>query len=108
MKNFDDFLGEAWDHAYSCNLQKLTARGSFSIKPESNRKYVDVDRTFFCSELVAKAYKCLGVFDTDRSSASFFPNSFAIVSKKDNSSNPTLPLSNEHSLSPLFNIKINP
>jgi uncharacterized protein YycO len=42
------------------------------------RKYVEADRTFFCSELIAKAYKVLGIIeDDDRSCAKFYPSSFS-------------------------------
>ena len=35
-------------------------------------------RTFFCSELVAKAFKCLGVIEDDETScARFYPHHFA-------------------------------
>jgi hypothetical protein len=42
-----------------------------------NRKFVEEDRTFFCSELVAKAFKSLKVFDTQLPSSSFLPSSMA-------------------------------
>ena len=36
------------------------------------------DRTFFCSELVAKAFKVLGVIENDEISCSkFFPSHFS-------------------------------
>lgn len=40
--------------------------------------YVDESRTFFCSELIAKAFKVLGVIEDDeKSCATFFPQSFS-------------------------------
>jgi len=39
---------------------------------------ISKDRTFFCSELVAKAFKVLGIFeDTKISSAKFYPSHFS-------------------------------
>lgn len=39
---------------------------------------VDPDRTFFCSELVAKAMKVLGIIENDeRSCAKFYPKHFS-------------------------------
>eukprot|EP00351_Strombidinopsis_sp_SopsisLIS2011_P001418 CAMPEP_0116882866 /NCGR_PEP_ID=MMETSP0463-20121206/15269_1 /TAXON_ID=181622 /ORGANISM="Strombidinopsis sp, Strain SopsisLIS2011" /LENGTH=84 /DNA_ID=CAMNT_0004536821 /DNA_START=982 /DNA_END=1236 /DNA_ORIENTATION=+ len=43
---------------------------------------VEDNRTFFCSELIAKSYKVLGIMEeTDMSSAKFMPGSFSEVSK---------------------------
>ena len=39
---------------------------------------IDESRTFFCSELVAKAYKELGILENDNTScAKFFPHDFS-------------------------------
>ena len=35
------------------------------------------ERAFFCSELVAKAYKEVGLFETQKASSSFYPCDFA-------------------------------
>jgi hypothetical protein len=77
LTTFDHFLEEAWDHEYEINIAKLTQSKSFKIDPSSDCKYVNENRTFFCSELVAKAFKVLGVMKTERASASFYPNHFA-------------------------------
>jgi hypothetical protein len=82
IQTFDEFLDEVWEMSYGIDLEKLAARmtmrGSFAIKKGNKKKYVNENRTFFCSELVAKAYKVLNVFQTNRSAATFFPNNFAI------------------------------
>jgi hypothetical protein len=40
--------------------------------------FVEEDRTFFCSELIAKAFKVLGVIEDDeKSCAKYFPSSFS-------------------------------
>ncbi len=44
---------------------------------------VDKDRTFFCSELVAKAYKVCGVMQpTDQACSNFLPIDFTTESKR--------------------------
>lgn len=40
---------------------------------------IAADRTFFCSELVAKAFKILGILENDdKSSAKYFPGDFSM------------------------------
>ena len=36
-------------------------------------RLVEEGRGFFCSELVVKAYKCVGLFESDESCANFLP-----------------------------------
>ena len=44
---------------------------------------VGTDRTFFCSELVAKAFKVLGVTQNDKTScAKYYPSHFSIKHDK--------------------------
>lgn len=44
---------------------------------------VDDDRKFFCSELIAKAFKVCGILqETKEASSSFFPVDFTTQSKK--------------------------
>ena len=47
-----------------------------SVKPERG-EFVDETRAFFCSELVAKAYKVLGIMTDPRPSHSFYPGTFS-------------------------------
>lgn len=45
---------------------------------EFERQFVDESRTFFCSELIAKAYKVLGIIEDDaKSCANYYPSSFS-------------------------------
>jgi hypothetical protein len=45
---------------------------------ENGDEIIDKDRTFFCSELVAKAYKmCLIMAPTDQASSNFLPKHFS-------------------------------
>ena len=44
---------------------------------DNQEKIVDENRTFFCSELVAKSYKVLGVIEDDDTACSkFLPGTF--------------------------------
>jgi hypothetical protein len=59
------FLKEAVGNRYGMSTSKLLFH-RHSLKPKKGT-FIDEDRTFFCSELVAKAYKVLGVMvDDDR------------------------------------------
>ncbi|CDW89888.1 ph domain containing protein [Stylonychia lemnae] len=70
------FLKEAVGNKYGISTSKLLFQRN-TVKPKKN-KYIDDDRTFFCSELVAKAYKVLGIMEDDgRPSNYFYPASFS-------------------------------
>ena len=100
------FVMDTLDKQYSCSYQKLLMRKSIPVKesfqsqinsdfdifssindgaffkntdekaPEKT-KFVNKDRTFFCSELVAKAYKTFGIIeDDDTSCTQFYPAHF--------------------------------
>jgi len=62
--NLDQFIDEVWAHNYALGNPFKINRSSEVNELKGDRKFVNEDRTFFCSELVAKAYKSLGVFDT--------------------------------------------
>ena len=50
-----------------------------AIEDADENILVSSDRTFFCSELVAKAFKVLGVTQNDKKScAKYFPGHFSI------------------------------
>ena len=43
-------------------------------------KFIEEDRTFFCSELVAKSFKILGIMaDDDVASSMFYPHHFSAL-----------------------------
>jgi hypothetical protein len=54
-------LKEVVGNKYGLSTSKLLFRRE-SVKSVKG-KYIDEDRTFFCSELVAKAFKVLGIID---------------------------------------------
>ena len=73
------FLKEAIGKKYSANPRKL-ARQKSGVRPfeDGEEKIIENDRTFFCSELIAKAFKHLGIIlNNDQSCAKFYPNHFS-------------------------------
>lgn len=69
----------------------LIKRGTFVMKKNMQSsddttdepQFVDKDRSFFCSELVAKAYKVCGIMQpTDEASSNFLPIDFSSSSNK--------------------------
>lgn len=70
------FLKEAVGNRYGISTSKLLFQRN-TVKPKKG-SYIDEDRTFFCSELVAKGYKILGIMDEDgRPCNHFYPSSFS-------------------------------
>jgi hypothetical protein len=72
------FMGEALNHKYSLkslfNRHKKSEVGALEPENDFSPMYVEKDRPFFCSELVVKAYKILGVLNNEESSSSFLPS----------------------------------
>ena len=66
--------------------QDLEAKITKINKRDHGYMLINKDRTFFCSELVAKAFKELGIRKTTgKSSTKFYPKHFASDFKKDDS-----------------------
>lgn len=105
LRRMQDFIKDTIDKKYSVSFSKLTQRKTQPVMrtdqssefdifssisdfkafrdieehplPEKV-KIVNTDRTFFCSELVAKAFKTLGVIkDDDTSCTMFYPAHFS-------------------------------
>ena len=90
------FLKEAVGNKYGISTSKLLFQRA-TVKPKKG-SYIDEDRTFFCSELVAKGYKILDVMaDDGKPCNSFYPSSFS-------SKNTTLKLNPGASLGAELNI----
>jgi hypothetical protein len=64
--NLQKFLAEAIGLKYS--LSGIMRRGSVKAIKGSENEVISEDRTFFCSELVAKAFKLLGIIENDETS----------------------------------------
>jgi len=76
-----EFLQETKNSKYEISWGKLNIDESAPYQPSLNasiheRKLIKAGRTFFCSELVAKAYKIIKVLETNVASARFYPSSF--------------------------------
>lgn len=83
VDNLEKFLSQAVGAKYGLNANKLTRSATIKQKDlglddNGEKRIIAADRTFFCSELVAKAYKILGIMENDdTSSAKFFPSHFS-------------------------------
>ena len=81
IDNLEQFLKEVLGKKYGLNVEKLKRRQTVAFsgsEKEPDRKLINEDRTFFCSELVAKACKVLGILkNTDVSCGRFMPGDFS-------------------------------
>ena len=76
-ENIEALLPEIDKQPYGLTVNKLQRKDSMELK-DKDRKFVDRDRSFFCSELVAKMYKVLGIFKPDsKSSTQYYPHNFS-------------------------------
>jgi len=66
-------------------LSKLNRRKTVNLNKQKGieRELIDKDRTFFCSELVAKAFKVLGIIeDNDIACSQVMPHHFSAIGDK--------------------------
>jgi hypothetical protein len=77
LKITQEFLQEAMGKSYGISTMQLLFQRTDTVKPQKG-KYIDDDRTFFCSELIAKLYKVLGVVSQEdpRASHAYYPGDF--------------------------------
>lgn len=76
FKRLEQFLQEAVGLQYAIDGGKLMRQKT--TKVQDSKRLVEEDRTFFCSELLAKAFKILGVIeDDDTSCTQFYPHHFS-------------------------------
>ena len=76
-ENLEIFINEVIGQKYDIGGEKLM-RSSTIAKFNDNKKFIDSDRTFFCSELQAKAYKVFGIIeDDDISCTQYYPIHFS-------------------------------
>ena len=74
------FVEAVEDKKYEISIGKLLRKVSLmpnETQKNSSEKLIEENRTFFCSELIAKAFKTLGIFISDKSSASIYPWHFS-------------------------------
>ena len=73
-------MKEALGKKYGLDRKKLMRRTTIPKKEDlqNQNQMIDDQRTFFCSELVAKAFKILGIIENDEvSCGQFFPHHFS-------------------------------
>ena len=69
LHSLDDYIQEVRGKPYSCSPIKLMGLG--------HRQDPGSERNFFCSELIASAYKRLGILPQDLNAKSVWPGSFS-------------------------------
>ena len=76
-------MDEAIGRDYKINLKQLVkpretmsafGQGGRPDPSENDGLLLDPDRKLFCSELVAKVFKCIGIMPTKQSCGNFFPH----------------------------------
>ncbi|CAD8077922.1 unnamed protein product [Paramecium sonneborni] len=72
-----DFVNENLGKKYSCTPSKLLTQKSVIFNKEHPKNEEYKNRTYFCSELVAKCYKSLGYLPNLISSTQYWPGSFS-------------------------------
>lgn len=104
LNDLDQFRRNSVGHRYGLSAKKIL----FNQRSEPNLhdagpSEIEKDRQFFCSELIAKAFKVLGVIKKPeiRGSASYFPGSFTTGGIVDQD------LSDDVSMGPMLNILVN-
>jgi hypothetical protein len=83
MERLEAFLQQAVGQEYGLKVRDITIRRTTKNRTsfkngDEEEKLIDENRTFFCSELVAKAYKILEVIENDEIPCSkYFPYHFS-------------------------------
>jgi len=78
VSNLEKFLSEAVGLKYGLGGNKLLRSKTIVKNVNDENELIESDRTFFCSELVAKAFKILGIIeDDDISCTRFYPHNFS-------------------------------
>lgn len=63
VNNLEKFLSEAVGLKYGLGGNKLMRKKTTAKNFSDENELIESDRTFFCSELVAKAFKILGIIE---------------------------------------------
>jgi hypothetical protein len=78
----NEFIEQVEGNNYKFHIQSVIpfSNSSFSHKRLTDENQYDMG--FFCSQLVIKCYKHLGVLSTNKGSHRFFPSDLSSTSKK--------------------------
>jgi uncharacterized protein YycO len=72
MQKLEDFIKTVIGLKYRLNPSKI-----FRKKCTNDAENIKEDKTYFCSELVASAYKCIGLLPTEVSASQYWPGNFS-------------------------------
>lgn len=72
MNKLETFIKTVIGMKYKINPTKI-----FRKTCTNDAENIKADKTYFCSELVASAYKCLGLLPKDVSASQYWPGNFS-------------------------------
>lgn len=72
MQKLEQFIRSTIGLKYQLNASKILRK-----RDDDDANVKKEDKSYFCSELVASAYKSLGLLPKDMSSAQYWPGSFS-------------------------------
>ncbi len=72
MEKLEEFIKTVIGMKYKLNPSKI-----FRKRYENDAENIKENKTYFCSELVASAYKCIGLLDKQVSATQYWPGNFA-------------------------------
>ena len=72
MQRLEQFIKTVIGRKYKLNPSKI-----FRRRYENDADNIKDDKSYFCSELVASAYKCMGILPKEISASQYWPGSFA-------------------------------
>ena len=75
----EKFVQENYGKRYGISAKKLLKKNT--VVKKTGADIEEEDRTFFCSELIAKAYKTIDLLKTEKSSCQYWPGSFSSEKK---------------------------
>ena len=73
MSTLEDFVKQSIGKQYKINPVKLLRRRN----ENDNSEQIKDSKTYFCSELVATAYKRVGILDKDIAASKYWPGDFS-------------------------------
>ena len=72
MAKLENFIRTVIGMKYKLNAAKILRKHC-----ENDAENIKGDKSYFCSELVAGAYKCLGLLPKEISASQYWPGSFS-------------------------------
>ena len=73
MERLENFIKKILGNKYSLKAGNLFKK---KCTTDGDIESIAEDKTFFCSELVASAWKCLGILPRDVAASQYWPGSF--------------------------------